>query len=44
VAPGERLIVEGMLNVRPGAVVKAVAVDVDASTPKAAMQPTPSHH
>jgi len=44
VVPGERLIVEGMLNVRPGAVVKAVAVDVDAAAPKTAMRPTPSPH
>jgi len=42
VSPGERLIVEGMLNVRPGAVVKAVALDGAAATPKTAMRPTPS--
>jgi membrane fusion protein (multidrug efflux system) len=34
-SPGERLIVEGMLNVRPGAEVKAIAFDI----PKAGPEP-----
>lgn len=44
VSPGDRLIVEGTLNVRPGAAVKPVALDMDTSTPEAAMQPTPAAH
>jgi len=44
VSPGEHLIVEGMLNVRPGAVVKAVAVDANAVPPKTSLRPTSSQH
>jgi membrane fusion protein (multidrug efflux system) len=37
-AAGERLIVEGLLNIRPGMTVKAVTMDLDAAPKKAAGQ------
>jgi hypothetical protein len=40
--PGERVVVDGILKVQPGALVKATPVSIDGAMPTTTQPPAPS--